>query len=67
MLKAVIYLYRPAYVRAVVYMLQAAEYKPAAFLKWYWRAKDFSRVAYRKDLIPTRPARLLLIAFRAGA
>jgi UDP-N-acetylmuramoyl-tripeptide--D-alanyl-D-alanine ligase len=66
MLKAVIYLYRPAYARAIVYMLQAAEYKPGAFIRWYWRTKDFSRVAYRKALVPTRPARLLLAAFTAG-
>jgi UDP-N-acetylmuramoyl-tripeptide--D-alanyl-D-alanine ligase len=67
MLKATLYLYRPAYARTIIYMLQAVEYKPAAFIRWYWRAKDFSRVSYRKTLVLTRPARLLLIAFTAGA
>ena len=67
MLKAVLYMYRPAFARTVVYMLQAVEYSPANFVRWFWRTSDFSRTAYRRQLIPTRPARLLLLAFRAGA
>lgn len=66
MLRAIIYLYRPAYARTIIYMLQASEYNPAQFIKWYWRAIDFRRIAYRKSLVPTRAARMLLIAFQLG-
>jgi UDP-N-acetylmuramoyl-tripeptide--D-alanyl-D-alanine ligase len=48
-------------------MLQAVEYRPGAYLRWLWRTNDFARVIYRKDLVPTRPARMLLIAFKTGA
>jgi len=66
MLKAVIYLYRPAFAKTIIYMLQAVEYRPAAFIRWFWRTKDFRRTAYRKELVSTRPARMLLAAFQAG-
>jgi UDP-N-acetylmuramoyl-tripeptide--D-alanyl-D-alanine ligase len=66
MLKALIFLYRPVFARTIVYMLQSVEYRPGPYLKWLERVKDFRKVAYRKDLVPTRPARLLLLAFRFG-
>jgi len=66
MFRAIIYLYRPAYARTIIYMLQATEYNPAQFIKWYWRTLDFSRVAYRKNLVLTKPTKLLLIAFQVG-
>lgn len=66
MLKSIIYLYSPAYARTIIYMLQATEYNPAQFIRWYWRTTDFSWVAYRKSLVTTRATKLLLLAFQAG-
>lgn len=66
MIGALIGIYRPRFARTVVYMMQATEYKVLPYLKWLWRTNDFSRVMYRKSLIMTRPARLLLVAIRAG-
>jgi UDP-N-acetylmuramoyl-tripeptide--D-alanyl-D-alanine ligase len=66
MFKAIIYLYQPAYAKTVVYMLQAAEYNAAQFIKWYWRTMDFKRVSYRKDLVYTASAKTLLTVLRAG-
>jgi UDP-N-acetylmuramoyl-tripeptide--D-alanyl-D-alanine ligase len=48
-------------------MLQSSEYKPAEYLKWFWRTKDFRRIAYRKSLVQTRPAQLLLFALLLGS
>lgn len=67
MLRAALFLYRPAFARTIIYMLQSVEYKPSAYLKWFERTKDFRSVAYRKQLVPTRPARLLLLAFGIGS
>lgn len=66
MLKSTIYLYRPAFTKTVIYMLQAVEYQPAVYLRWFWRVDSFNKVSYRKKLIPTRSARLLLAVLRIG-
>lgn len=65
--RSLIFMYRPAFARTVIYMLQSVEYQPINYLRWFWRASDFSRVTYRKSLVMTRPARLLLTTFRWGA
>lgn len=66
MISRLVYFYRPAFSRTVVYMLQSTEYQTGAYLKWLWRTKDFRRVAYRRQLDMTRPARLLLAGQRIG-
>ena len=52
--------YSTRYPRALVYMLQASEYKIDDYLKWYYRTTDFRRVEYRKHLDKTAKAKLLL-------
>jgi UDP-N-acetylmuramoyl-tripeptide--D-alanyl-D-alanine ligase len=47
-------------------MLQATEYDVTEYLKWFWRTNDFSKVMYRRQLVKTKPAKMLLSAFRAG-
>ncbi|HEX8762831.1 MAG TPA: Mur ligase family protein [Candidatus Saccharimonadales bacterium] len=47
-------------------MLQNTEYQAGPFIKWFWRTSNFNAVAYRRTLDYTGPARLLLIALRAG-
>lgn len=59
MIRALLSLYRPKYVDAIVYMLQNTEYQVRPYLAWYWRTVDFSRVMYRRKLEPTRAAVLL--------
>ena len=53
--------YRPRYIRSLVYMMQACEYNSTAYLIWYWRVRDFSRVEHRKQLVTTPKAIVLLI------
>lgn len=53
--------YRPRYIRALVYMLQASEYHIRDYLKWYYRTRDFSHVEYRKRLVKTPKAIVLLV------
>lgn len=50
----------PAYPRALVYMLQSTEYETSAYLRWWWRTRDFTTVAYRRNLDHTRAAFVLL-------
>lgn len=50
----------------LVYMLQSTEYQVGPYLKWYWRTQDFSKVMYRRTLVPTKAARLLRLALLAG-
>lgn len=66
MIKRFVELYRPRFLITLVYMLQSVEYKPGLYLKWLWRTQDFSRVARRRSLEYTRPARLLLLALCVG-
>jgi UDP-N-acetylmuramoyl-tripeptide--D-alanyl-D-alanine ligase len=48
--------YRPRYVRALVYMLQASEYDVREYLAWLGRTRDFTTVEKRKQLIKTPKA-----------
>ncbi len=66
MIKAILSLYRPSFVGAIVYMLQATEYQILPYLKWFWRTKDFSTVMHRKVLVNTRAARLLKLFVGIG-
>jgi UDP-N-acetylmuramyl pentapeptide synthase len=66
MISAIISLYSWNYARVLVYMLQSTEYRVSPYMDWYWRTQNFSHVMYRRDLVITRPARLLLVALRAG-
>lgn len=67
MIKRLAEVYRPRYLSTLVYMLQSVEYRPGLYLKWFWRTRDFSRVAQRRTLDYTKPARLLLLALCLGA
>lgn len=55
-------IFSPYYPKVLVYMLQSTEYQVKPYLKWWRRTKDFSKVAYRRQLEPTKAARLLLMA-----
>lgn len=66
MIRAALSLYGLSFPTVIVYMLQNAEYQPAAYMKWFWRTQDFSKVMKRRQLDPTRAARLLLMALRIG-
>jgi UDP-N-acetylmuramoyl-tripeptide--D-alanyl-D-alanine ligase len=59
-------IYGPAFSKSVVYMLQSTEYQVWPYLKWLWRAPSFATVAYRRGLIITKAARLLLLVLRLG-
>jgi UDP-N-acetylmuramoyl-tripeptide--D-alanyl-D-alanine ligase len=63
-MKGYLFLYRPAFASTVVYMLQSVEYRAIPYLKWLWRTNDFNNVIYRKELVTTKPAKMLLLAFR---
>jgi UDP-N-acetylmuramoyl-tripeptide--D-alanyl-D-alanine ligase len=65
-LKGLLSLYRPGYLRALIYMLQSTEYQPGAYLAWYWRTTNFRRVMHRRTLQSTKVARLLLLVLRCG-
>ena len=52
--------YLPRYVRGLVYMMQASEYYPFEYLRWYHRTSDFSQVEKRKHLVKTSKSRALL-------
>jgi UDP-N-acetylmuramoyl-tripeptide--D-alanyl-D-alanine ligase len=66
MIDSIISLYSPKFATVIVYMLQATEYDPSAYLKWFWRSSNFNKIIYRKTLVMTRPAKLLLSAMRIG-
>jgi UDP-N-acetylmuramoyl-tripeptide--D-alanyl-D-alanine ligase len=59
-------LYGSAFSRSIVYMLQSTEYRVGPYLKWLWRAPSFRNIAYRRDLVMTKAAKLLLLALRLG-
>ncbi len=65
-MKQLLSLFSSTYPETVVYMLQNTEYQPKAYLHWYWRASDFTKVMYRRRLDKTKPARLLLLALTLG-
>jgi UDP-N-acetylmuramoyl-tripeptide--D-alanyl-D-alanine ligase len=66
MISAIASLYLPRYVTTIVYMLQSTEYQAGPYLKWYWRTQNFSKVAVRKQLKPTKAAKLLRLTLGAG-
>lgn len=53
-------LYRPLYLRTLVYMLQENLYDLRPYFEWLLRTRDFSTVMKRKTLVMTTKARLLL-------
>ncbi len=48
----------------ITYMLQASEYKPAAYIAWWLRTSDFRYVMKRRILDSTTKATLIRIALR---
>lgn len=66
MIRDLLSLYRPDYPAALVYMLQATEYRVRPYLKWVARTHDFSQVQQRRTLDSTKAARLLLLVLRLG-
>ena len=52
--------YHPRYVRSLVYMMQASEYRVRDFLRWFWRVRDFLHVEQRKELFMTSKSLLCL-------
>lgn len=64
--KSFLNFYRPKFAITIVYMLQATEYQVRPYLRWFWRTNDFGKVMYRKTLVKTRPARLLMAAISIG-
>lgn len=65
-MKGLLSLYSPGYAQAVIYMLQSTEYQVVPYLRWYWRTRDFNNVMRRRNLEPTRAARMLVLGVRAG-
>lgn len=53
-------MYRPLYLRTLVYMLQESLYDLRPYFEWYQRTGDFSNVMKRKKLVMTKKAQLLL-------
>lgn len=48
----------------LTYMLQASEYRPSEYLRWWWRTYDFRTNMSRKSLDYTKKATLLLLCNR---
>jgi UDP-N-acetylmuramoyl-tripeptide--D-alanyl-D-alanine ligase len=66
MLRGLISLYSIHFPTVLVYMLQNTEYQAGPYLLWFWRTAHFERVMYRRTLVRTKAARLLLMALRFG-
>jgi UDP-N-acetylmuramoyl-tripeptide--D-alanyl-D-alanine ligase len=66
MFKQLTSLYLPGYAKTLVYMLQSTEYQIGPYIKWVHRTKDFTTVAYRRELVRTQAARGLLYSLRLG-
>lgn len=56
--------YKPRYIRSLVYMLQASEYKVLHYFAWLHKVQDFGSVEKRKHLDVT--AKALALLFTAG-
>lgn len=56
----IISMYRPLYLRTLVYMLQENLYDLRPYFEWLLRTRDFSTVMKRKTLVMTTKAKLLL-------
>jgi UDP-N-acetylmuramoyl-tripeptide--D-alanyl-D-alanine ligase len=59
-------MYAPRFSATITYMLQSTEYRVWPYLKWFWRTEDFSKVAVRRQLVPTKSARLLQASLLLG-
>lgn len=66
MIRGLISLYSLRYPTVLVYMLQNTEYYARPYLVWYWKTTQFGNVMYRRQLVRTKAARLLLLALRVG-
>jgi UDP-N-acetylmuramyl pentapeptide synthase len=66
MLRGILSLFSPQYPKVITYMLQNTEYKAGAYIRWYWRTQNFNTVMKRRQLDPTRAARVLLLFLTAG-
>jgi len=60
MITNVISRYHPRYIRSLVYMLQASEYKISDYFAWIRRTKDFRLVEKRKKLTYSSKALFLI-------
>jgi UDP-N-acetylmuramoyl-tripeptide--D-alanyl-D-alanine ligase len=66
MLKGLLSFYSWRYPIAIIYMLQSSEYKVKEYLAWYLRTKNFNKVASRRSLEFTKPAKLLMASMVFG-
>lgn len=66
MFRGLLSIYSLRFPRVIAYMLQSTEYQVGPYLRWFWQTTNFSSVMYRRQLDPTRPARLLMLALRIG-
>ncbi len=66
MMKKFFSFYSPRYAVSLIYMLQSTEYQIRPYLSWYWRTGDFRHVMYRRQLVRTKAAMLLLAALMFG-
>lgn len=66
MIDALFSLYRPRYISTLVYMLQSTDYHAGSYLRWWWRTKNYDKVAQRRQLRKTMAARLLLYGLTIG-
>ncbi len=58
--------YSPKFPELIVYMLQSVEYQGMAYLTWFWKTQDFSKVKTRKELDRTKAAMTLLKVMYLG-
>lgn len=65
-MKAFLSLYQFHYPVVLTYMLQNTEYQAGQYVRWFWRTTNFDNVMRRRELVRTRPARLLLAVLKLG-
>lgn len=58
--------FMPGFATTIAYMLQSTEYQVRPYLRWYWRTDNFLKVMYRRSLIKTKAANLLVTALYLG-
>ncbi len=66
MIHKLLAMYRLQFANTIAYMLQATEYNVAAYLRWLFRVEDFQKVMYRRELVMTRAAKMLLLFVTTG-
>jgi UDP-N-acetylmuramoyl-tripeptide--D-alanyl-D-alanine ligase len=66
MIRSLLSLYSWQYPSALIYMLQSSEYRLSAYLGWYWRTSDFSRIVRGRALVFDARARRLRRLLRLG-